>query len=64
MIREAINELGIVVKEEIRLSASIGIATRNSDLPLASEGELLAAADAALYIAKGAGKNRSHSVSC
>ncbi|WP_421212313.1 diguanylate cyclase [Aeromonas sp. 600479] len=64
MIREAINELGIVVKEEIRLSASIGIATRNSDLPLASEGDLLAAADAALYIAKGSGKNRSHSVSC
>ncbi|WP_042061087.1 sensor domain-containing diguanylate cyclase [Aeromonas allosaccharophila] len=63
-IRQAINELDIVAAGELRLSASIGIATYTAEQPLAGEGELLAAADAALYCAKGAGKNRSHCANC
>ena len=63
-IRQAINELDIVAAGELRLSASIGIATNTAEQPLAGEGELLAAADAALYCAKGAGKNRSHCANC
>ena len=63
-IRRAINDLDIVVADDIQLSASIGIATYTAEQPLAGEGELLAAADAALYCAKGAGKNRSHCVNC
>ncbi|BBT79372.1 sensor domain-containing diguanylate cyclase [Aeromonas allosaccharophila] len=63
-IRRAINDLDIVVADNIQLSASIGIATYTAEQPLAGEGELLAAADAALYCAKGAGKNRSHCANC
>ncbi|MGU5769625.1 GGDEF domain-containing protein [Aeromonas sp. YN13HZO-058] len=63
-IRRAINDLDIVVADDIQLSASIGIATYTAEQPLAGEGELLAAADAALYCAKGAGKNRSHCANC
>ena len=63
-IRQAINELDIVAAGELRLSASIGIATYTAEQPLAGERELLAAADAALYCAKGAGKNRSHCANC
>ncbi len=63
-IRQAINDLDIVVADNIQLSASIGIATYTADQPLEGEVALLAAADAALYSAKGAGKNRSHCVNC
>jgi len=63
-IRLAINSLDIVVAEHIRVGASIGVATFTSSHPLASETELLNAADAALYLAKGAGKNRCHSLNC
>jgi diguanylate cyclase (GGDEF)-like protein len=63
-IRQAINDLDIVVANNIQLSASIGIATYTAEQPLEGEGALLAAADAALYCAKGAGKNRSHCASC
>ena len=63
-IRRAINELDIVVADNIQLSASIGIATYTADQPLEGEVALLAAADAALYCAKGAGKNRSHCANC
>lgn len=63
-IRQAINDLDIVVANNIQLSASIGIATYTAEQLLEGEGVLLAAADAALYCAKGAGKNRSHCASC
>ncbi|MFE8710965.1 sensor domain-containing diguanylate cyclase [Aeromonas allosaccharophila] len=63
-IRQAINDLDIVVADNIQLSASIGIATYTADQPLEGEVALLAAADAALYSAKGAGKNRSHCANC
>ncbi|HHQ4552560.1 TPA: diguanylate cyclase [Aeromonas veronii] len=63
-IRQAINDLDIVVAGDLRLSASVGIATYTADQPLEGEGELLAAADAALYHAKGEGKNRSHCANC
>jgi len=63
-IRQAINDLDIVVANNIQLSASIGIATYTAEQLLEGEGALLAAADAALYCAKGAGKNRSHCASC
>ncbi|WP_434471029.1 diguanylate cyclase [Aeromonas veronii] len=63
-IRQAIHDLDIVVADNIQLSASIGIATYTAEQPLEGEGELLAAADAALYSAKGAGKNRSYCTNC
>ncbi|WP_033137515.1 sensor domain-containing diguanylate cyclase [Aeromonas finlandensis] len=63
-IRQAINDLDIVVAGDLRLSASVGIATYTAEQPLEGEGELLAAADAALYHAKGEGKNRSHCANC
>lgn len=62
-IRQAIHGLDIVVTDEIQVTASIGIATYTTDHLLDSENVLLAAADAALYRAKGAGKNCSHWVS-
>ena len=63
-IRQAIHDLDIVVADNIQLSASIGIATYTAEQPLEGEGELLAAADAALYSAKEAGKNRSYCTNC
>ncbi|WP_148610347.1 sensor domain-containing diguanylate cyclase [Aeromonas sobria] len=63
-IRQAINDLDIVVADNIQVSASVGIATYTAEHPLDCENALLAAADVALYSAKGAGKNRSHCVSC
>jgi diguanylate cyclase (GGDEF)-like protein len=63
-IRQAIHDLDIVVADNIQISASIGIATYTAEHPLDCENALLAAADVALYSAKGAGKNRSHCVSC
>lgn len=60
-IRKAINALDIVIKGDIRLSSSVGVATLYASLG-ESETQLLTAADSALYLVKRTGKNRCHGV--
>ncbi|MCG9965851.1 sensor domain-containing diguanylate cyclase [Shewanella cutis] len=60
-ICRAIKALDFVIQGDIRLSASIGVATLYANLG-ESETQLLTAADAALYVAKRSGKNCCHGV--
>ncbi len=61
-IREAIAELDIPVGERpIRITVSIGVASLQDVAPDGGPNELLALADARLYAAKAAGKNRIQS---
>ena len=58
-LRRAIGEVQTPWQQEVlRVTVSVGVATMNAEREFSSPGELLAAADLALYTAKQEGRNR------